>query len=268
MEEQPRNLSDDSSEKPTNIWLIIFAVVLTALVAGGGVFIWQKMTAEQQKKDDVMKELVDEVDKLKKESTMTPSEKDAFTPTTPTPTPSPEPDTTPDETDPYDGWLTYISEKYDYRIRYPPGGTVSEAEKVAFSMSPEEHDLGVTFDDLYSEYTGEICVSISYKLGYVNISAPINKEKGYVLCGRTGVAYETESISESLTIEGNVYTATGIEERGPGEQLMYHNETLGVELDDGTGIEYGAAPDEVKTYADYLEIKPDLTKIVESYKAL
>jgi len=105
-------------------------------------------------------------------------------------------------------------------------------------------------------------------MGYINISAPENKDFAHVICGRTGVAYPTTSKSETLTIDGKKYTAKGYEEKGPGETLNYHNETLAVTLDNETRMEYGAAPDETKTFTDYLTIRKDLLKIVESFERI
>ena len=136
----------------------------------------------------------------------------------------------------------------------------------AFGLSEEEWKEGVTIEETYEKYTGKVCVSIAYEPGYVYISAPANTGFAHAQCGRTGVGYETTAKEETLIIDGKSYTAKGFEERGPGETLNFHNETLVVTLDDGTRIEYGAKPDEAATFADYLAFRPQLLKIVQSYR--
>lgn len=203
-------------------------------------------------------------------ATATPSPAVAGT-VTPQTTPSPEVTPTPEATpmprvgDEYEGWLTYTNDVYGYEFRYPPAATVTEASESAFHLSAEEAQEGVTFRDVYERYTGKICIHVDYELGYVNISAPPNR---YVICFRTGRAYEGPSREETLLIDGKTYTAQGFEEQGPGETLPYHNEMLRVELDDGTTIEYGPKPVETATFDDYLEIRDDLLKIVQSYRKL
>ena len=224
------------------IVITIVAVVVTALVVGGGVFWWQKKSFEKAKE-------------------VTGPE---TSPLLPTPTP---PLLTPTPTaDPYSGWLTYINDVYNYEFRHPREASIGEVEEAAFGLSPEEVSAGVTFEEKYQKYTGKICLTISYKLGYVQISAPPNKGFAHVLCGRTGRAYEGVERSEELTIDGKRYTAKGFEEKGPGETLNFHNETLVVVLDEGTRIEYGSIPDESSTFADYQQIRGEIIKIVESYR--
>jgi hypothetical protein len=126
----------------------------------------------------------------------------------------------------------------------------------------------VTFEDVYELYTGKVCITVGYELGYINISAPPNESFQYVICGRTGRAYEGPDREETLLIDGGTYTAGGFEEQGPGETLNYHNEMLVASLDDGTRIEYGAGPSETATFEDYLQIRDVVLKIVQSYSEL
>jgi len=165
----------------------------------------------------------------------------------PTATAMAEPTAQPSATsaaDGYEGWLTYTNDTYRYEFRYPQGATVSQSD------------------------AGNICVGVKYELGYVYISAPANAGFSQTQCGRTGMGYEGVEKEEALVIDGKSYTAKGFEEKGPGETLNFHDETLVVTLDDGTRIEYGARPDEAATFADYLEFKPQLLKIVQSYRSL
>lgn len=222
------------------IFVTILTIIITALVVGGGVFWWQKLDLEKVR------------EKPKKEVTSP-----EILPLVPTPTPT---------ADPYAGWLTYTNDVYDYEFRYPREASIEEAELEAFSLSPEEVSAGVTFEDKFREYTGKICLTITHGLGYVQISAPPNSGFAHVICGRTGRAYEGPDRSETLTIDGGTYTASGFEEQGPGETLNYHNETLVVTLDYGTRIEYGSRADETATFADYFAIREEIIRIVESYR--
>lgn len=181
---------------------------------------------------------------------------------------TPETPATPEAEDEYAGWLTYTNDVYMYEFRYPPGAEITEAPLEAFGLPTEEFEAGVTFEDVYDLYTGKICVTVSYELGYVNISAPPNEGFRYVICGRTSRAYEGPDREEALLIDGGTYTASGFEEQGPGETLNYHNETLALTLEDGTRIEYGAAPSDTATFEDYLLIRDDLLKMVQSYRKL
>jgi hypothetical protein len=115
-----------------------------------------------------------------------------------------------------------------------------------------------------------LCVTVRYGGGYVNISASANREFRYAICGRTGVGVGTmTSKSDTLMIAGSVYTATGYEfmgEETPCDTLPCHNETMVLQLPDGTRIEYGAAPIEGVTYADYLATtRPVLVQIVTTF---
>jgi len=181
---------------------------------------------------------------------------------------TPETPATLEAEDDYAGWLTYTNDVYGYEFRYPSGAEVAETPIGGFRLPAEEYEAGVTFEDAYDLHTGKVCVTVSYEFGYINISAPPNEGFRYVICGRTGRAYEGPDREDSLLIDGTTYTAGGFEEQGPGETLNYHNETLILTLDDGTRIEYGAGPSETATFEDYLLIRDDLLRIVQSYHKL
>ena len=231
-------------KEKTLLWVLLGSF-LTALIVGGGIFWWQKRSFEKLKQELV--------------ATKTPILPSPISPTPTPPLPTPTPD-------PYANWLVYKNEVYNYEFRYPPQAVISEVDKDAFGLSPEEAEAGITFEDKYNKYTGKICITVSYKLGYVQISAPVNKNFAHVLCGRTGRAYEGPEREEELVIEGKKYKAKGFEEKGPGETLNFHNETLVVVLDDGTRIEYGSKPDSSATFADYQSMRKEIVKIVESFK--
>ncbi len=194
---------------------------------------------------------------------------------TPTPTPSPavaqpsptsEP--TPEVADEYEGWLTYTNDVYGYEFRYPPEAEVWEAPMEQFSLPTEEYEAGVTQQDVYQRYTGKVCINVRYEPGGISILASADESSLYIHCGRTSRAYEGPDRQETLIIDGGTYTAEGFEEQGPGEILNYHNEMLHVYLEDGTRIEYGSGGSETATFEDYLQIRDQLLKIVQSYRKL
>jgi len=138
-------------------------------------------------------------------------------------------------------WFVYTNSEVGYSIKYPKGA----------------HEL---------KDANKQCVSLAYEYGYVMIRSSETEE----ICGRTGFGYEAVPKSETLTIDGKTYLASGNEQKGPGETLDYHNETLVVTLDGGTRIEYGAQqkPGQPEaTFADYLEMRETLLKIVQTYQS-
>lgn len=166
-------------------------------------------------------------------------------------------------------WKTYDNEKYNYSFQYPDGVKIAEAKKAVFGLMQEDIEAGLAFDDIYTKYTGQICVSIAYGYGGIYISAPPNKDFSYVTCGRTGVGASSDEIikkEEKIIVQEKEYTATGIEVAyGDKSNLANHYETMRIYLDDGTTIEYGSYPIEGASWKDYLEIKKDLVTIIESY---
>lgn len=214
------------------------------------------------------------------ESTPTPSSDSTSVPPTPTPAPdstsvppapTPMSDSTP-LTVPGDGWATYTNPAFSYRFSYPPEATISEAgvdsfptDELPAGKTPEEY-----MAELQAMYGKSLCVSVRYGAGYVNISAPANREFRYTICGRTGVGVGTMvDKTETIGIAGSTYTANGYEFTGtdvPCEMLSCHNETMRLELPDGTRIEYGAAPLEDVTYTEYLATtRPVLLQIVSTF---
>jgi hypothetical protein len=199
----------------------------------------------------------------------TPTPEATRTPETiPTPEPTSEESPTPETEIAYEGWLTYTNDVYKYEFKYPTGATVAEAEQREFKVPREEWEQGVTHQDVYERYTGKICVHVDYQLGWVTISAPVNTGFRYVNCGRTGIVNPGRAREETLLIDGKTYSAWGWEQQGLGETLPFHNEFLVVGLDNRTQIEYGAKPVETATFEDYLLIRDDLVRIVQSYRKL
>jgi len=243
--------------------LVIFGVVVAGLVAGGVLSCGED--EDTAARPAVTVEVSPTVQPSPSPEVETPEA--AVTPEVtaaaePTVGPSPEGE------DEYSGWLTYTNDVYGYEFRYPPGAEIAQAPMEHFRLPREEFESGVTFEEVYDRYTGKVCVTVRYELGYIHISAPPNEGFRYVICGRTSRAYEGPDREETLLIEGRTYTARGFEEQGPGETLNYHNEMLTVSLEDGTRVEYGPGPSETATFEDYLQIRDVLLRIVQSYREL
>ncbi|MFC1756317.1 hypothetical protein ACFLY1_00005, partial [Patescibacteria group bacterium] len=182
--------------------------------------------------------------------------------------------------DEFDGWLTYQNERYNYQFRYPPGSEIILAPQNAFSMTPEESAAGTTTEGLYSEYGGEICLTLRYGPAYINISAPENQANHRVICGRSGVGcanltaeMTSEDIitnqTEDIEIDGVDYVADGDEVNCPAGDLPEpspRSEFYRVDLENNTGIEYGSRPLEGTEYSfnDYLDMREDLLNVVSS----
>lgn len=202
-----------------------------------------------------------------------------LSPIVPTATPSPTaPPTTAPTPVPTTGpvipadWLLYVNSVFGYRFFYPPGATITESGVEGFPT--DELPAGKTPSEYMAElqamYGNTLCVTVNYGAGYVSISASANQGFRYAICGRTGVGAGTMTDkSDTLMIAGSVYTATGYEfmgEETPCDTLPCHNETMVLQLPDGTRIEYGAAPVEGVTYADYLATtRPVLVQIVTTF---
>ena len=178
------------------------------------------------------------------------------------------PTATPTE-DPYAGWLTYVSALYGYQISYPPNASISFAGVSGYD--PNEVPAGMTPEDyltqLQQTYGDELCVTIMYSLGYINISPPENESFHYAICGRTGVGVgDMIDKTENIVIENQSYTAEGFEWLGGGETLDLHNETMVLYLSDGTRIEYGSTGDSSGTFQDYLaNTRPTLLQILGTF---
>jgi hypothetical protein len=170
------------------------------------------------------------------------------------------------------GWLLYTNPLFGYQFYYPPEATISESGVDGFPTDelPEGKTPGEYMAELQAMYGNTLCVSVSYGSGYVNFSAPANEGFRYALCGRTGVGVGTMTDkTDAIVIAGNSYTATGFEFMGeevPCDMLPCHNETMVLQLPDDMRIEYGAAPVESVTYADYLAMtRPVLLQIVGTF---
>lgn len=170
------------------------------------------------------------------------------------------------------GWQVHVNDLYGYRFYYPATETITQHGVEGFPT--DELPAGMSADDyvaqLQDKYGDNLCVGVHYELGYVYISVPANQGGRYAACGRTGVgAGQMVDRRDTTVIAGQTYTATGFEFSGaeePCQTLACHNETLVVNLADGTRIEYGAVPSEKATFEDYLATTRDvLLQIVASY---
>jgi hypothetical protein len=197
--------------------------------------------------------------------TAIPTEVPTSEPEAPTEAPTTEP------AGPPAGWLLYTNSLFGYQFYYPPDATLYEGGVDGYPTDelPEGMTPGEYMAELQAMYGNTLCISVNYGSGYVNVSAPANEGFRYAICGRTGVGVGTMTDrSDTIVIAGNSYTATGFEFVGevPCDLLPCHNETMVLQLPNGTRIEYGAAPVEGVAYADYLATtRPVLLQIVATF---
>ncbi len=184
------------------------------------------------------------------------------------------------------GWKVYKNGKFGYQFSYPPEATVEEWPVDGFDLDelPEGKTRSQYMSELQEKYGTALCVSISYKLGYIVISAPPNVEHRYVTCGPTGIGMgKITEKKEAVIIDGVFYTAAGMDHMGgdrtlapeeydllgseiPCDTLSCRNQLMVLELADGTRIFYGSIFDEQATYAEYRSTTREvLLRIVASF---
>lgn len=169
--------------------------------------------------------------------------------------------------EPPQGWQSYTNELYGYKIFFPPEAEVATKgiERIPEGEIPE----GVAYDayakDLERKLGKELCAIITYKTGFVAISAPTNAGYRYAPCAPTGVgAGELKAVSEQVVIGGQVYDANGREFLS--EDGTVHDEIFSLVLPDKVQIAFGAAGISPEAYTAYLdEVKPLIRQIVESF---
>jgi len=237
----PPMAASSNPKKQGKIWLIISLGAIILFLAGTGIGYWQLTKSFNKQKADLQKQIEDLNKKLnaaKKTETTETSQSETT------------------EAFDYAGWHTYVNDVYKYQFKYPDGTNVTEAQKVDFSMTPEEAAQGLTFDQLYDQLTGKICLWISYNSASIYISAPANKEFSRVICGRTGIDSDTQltPAERTLTINGQNHTAQG----DKSNNNIYN---LVVELTDGTRIEYS-------TDANNVDLLTTIERIIESYQPI
>jgi hypothetical protein len=175
------------------------------------------------------------------------------------------------------GWKTYVNERYGYEISFPPEADLEEMGIHGYPSDengnpigdfPEGLEPGEVFDYLLETYGENLCVQITYSLGYIAISVPENVEFRYATCGRTGVGVgELLPKQEPVQIDGREIVAEGFEFRSGPEAPSEQSETMNLILSDGTRIEYGSRPSGDGTYQDYLiKVKPVLMEILSTFR--
>ena|SRR3989338_5395144 len=169
------------------------------------------------------------------------------------------------------GWKEYKNAKYGYTIKHPEDAKISFALKDEFSFEideagePKDPELKAIeadkrFEYLYNKYGGEICVTLIYKSASISISAAENNGNQHVICSPTGLGVDDKKVSDQITISGKKYDVNGY--RNEVENI----EWFSVNLDDGTMITYGSHIEGNATLKDYDLIKPELKKILETFK--
>jgi len=179
-------------------------------------------------------------------------------------------------------WPVFLNERYSYQVKYPQEARLSFYGPVGFPTDelPADKDSEEYMQDLLKLYTDKLCVQIEYALGWIFISAPENNGARYNPCGPTGIgAGEVIPLKESVYIGERLYHASGQEVKlaisdangnlVSGETLDLHYEMFMVELEDGTRIRWGAAPDGEATYEDYrMKTREVLLQILATYQKL
>lgn len=176
------------------------------------------------------------------------------------------------------GWQTYVNERYGYQIQFPPEAQLEEMGIHGYLSDENGNPLGDIPADLESDeifeylretYGDNLCVQITYALGYITISVPENEGFRYATCGRTGVGVgELIPKEEPVQIDGTEIMAEGFEFRSGGDLLQEHSETYHLRLPDGTRIEYSSRASAEATYQDYLmKTKPVLLEILSTYRS-
>jgi hypothetical protein len=180
-----------------------------------------------------------------------------------TPTATPSPMATLAE---IEDWPVYENNFYNYRFSYPSTATISVQGVTGFPT--EELQVGMTAvayrQHLENILPSDICVSVSYETGFVNFLPPWESGGKYTgPCGVTGIgAYDVTTITETVTIDEQVYFARGTVVRERNEAATWRDEFYFVTLNDGTQIQYGTI---FGTQEQHLANIDTLRQIVESF---
>jgi hypothetical protein len=171
------------------------------------------------------------------------------------------------------GWLIFRESTYRYEFSYPSQGTIAAegvsgfpSDEMPPNMTPEEY-----LAELRQKMPGNLCVVLSYGLGFLAIQPAENRDGAYTgPCSGTGVGdYDVSEHSENLVVDGEVHVAQGFQVRERTSEASLRGEFLSVSLMDGTRIDYGGAwVNAGETYEDYLSAKAVLLRVLESYRRI
>ena len=108
-------------DQQKNIGGIIIAIVLTAVIIGGGVYLWQKNQREKDMRESaesLNKQLQSQLTDLQGQANQ--PKEDAVTPVNNNLISSGGEDEEIIEDDPYAGWETYTNSHYGFKVKHPP----------------------------------------------------------------------------------------------------------------------------------------------------
>jgi hypothetical protein len=177
------------------------------------------------------------------------------------------------------GWLAYHSDYYSYSISYPPEATIHTEGVQGFPTEelPENMTATAYLNRLKETYPDDICVSISLNVGSVHILAPPEAGGKYAnICPGLGIGdYDLIEISETVTVNGQPFTATGFTVHERDEAGTFRSEFFIFSLDDGIRITVAVGPenspqyesDYNAAYAAYLAEKELLLQLIDSYRS-
>jgi hypothetical protein len=136
------------------------------------------------------------------------------------------------------GWLNYRNTLLSYELSYPPkatlltaGVTGFPAEELPPDMTPDEY-----LAKLRRIYSGDLCITIQYRFGFIAIEAPQDQGGKYTgPCGVTGVGdYDVIEKTEKVNVGGQSYSATGYEVHQSDTSATFRSEFFKLQLKDGT----------------------------------
>ncbi len=163
-------------------------------------------------------------------------------------------------------WLTYQNNFFGYQFSYPAEATITVQGVTGFPTG--ELPQGMTADDylqqLEASYPDDLCVGVQHQQGFVTFLPAWEKAGKYTdPCGVTGVGdYDLVEASETVEIDGRVYTATGLKTYERNEEAHWINEFYTITLGDGSMIHYGSMGG---TEAEFQQTKEVLRQIVTSF---
>lgn len=113
-----------------------------------------------------------------------------------------------------------------------------------------------------ADYPNGGCVTLEYKFGRVQISAPDNNEPCHIMGLGTGYKKQSKEVfigSMKLMADGFEY---------PGDELEMKNEYLNFTTPDGFLVTYSINPENAEDLLQYDTVWSDIQKMAESYRSL